>query len=139
MANFAPTKLKKVQRLVKIICSMLLMILALTEANDIQKNTEPQEAMPQMPVVTYIHAKPSTSQDTMGHLFTTQWAVPIYLAGELPGYHPHHSKPKCLQSTHRQDYNCIHDAETIGIHHQRTTFHHHVIDYYIYTLEHILI
>ena len=118
---------------------MLLMILALTEANDIQKNTEPQEAIPQTHVVTYIDAKPTASTDTTNFL-STQWAVPIHFMGELPGYHSHHSKPKCLQNIHRQNYyNSIHDAEAMEIRHQRTNIHFHVIDYYIYTLEHILI
>ena len=124
--------------MVKFICSTLLLMLA-TTMTDRQEVTEPQEAMPQMRVSSYTDAEQSTAARTMAHLFAERLAIPVYVTGELSGYQPTHSKPKCLQSNQRSGYNNLHPHESIGLHPHRIPIHHHVIDYYIYTLEHILI
>ena len=117
---------------------MLLLMLATTMA-DRQEATEPQEAMPQMRVSCYTDAEQSAAARTMAHLFAERMAIPVYVTGELPGYHPTHSKPKCLQGNLRTGYNSSHLHEGTDFHLHRILIHHHVIDYYIYTLEHILI
>ena len=138
MATFAASKRKKVQRVVKFICSILLLMIVTTMA-DRQEATEPQEAMPQMRVSCYTDAEQSAVARTMAHLFAERMAIPVYVTGELPGYHPTHSKPKCLQGNLRTGYNSSHLHEGTSFHPQRIPIHYHVIDYYIYTLEHILI
>ena len=138
MATFAASKREKVQRLVKFICLMLLLMLATTMA-DKQETTEPQEAMPKMHISCYTDAEQSAAARTMAHLFDEYLAIPIYVTGELPGYHPTHSKPKCLQGNQRSGYNNPHTHDSTGLHTQQIPIHHHVIDYYIYTLGHILI
>ena len=138
MATFAVPKRKKVQRLVKFICSMLLLMLATTMAER-QETTEPQEAMPKMHISCYTDAEQSATERTMAHLFAERLAVPAYAMEELSGYPPTYPKPKCLQGNLRMGYNTSHLHEGTGIHSQRTPIFHHVIDYYIYTLEHILL
>ena len=110
-----------------------------TTMTDRQEVTEPQEAMPQMRISCYTDAEQSAAARTMAHLFDEYLAIPIYVTGELPGYHPTHSKPKCLQGNQRSGYNTPHPHESTGLHPHRASIHHHVIDYYIYALEHILI
>lgn len=117
---------------------MLLLMLATTIANR-QENTELQEVIPQMRVSCYTDAEQSAAARTMAHLFDEYLAIPIYVTGELPGYHPTHSKPKCLQGNQRSGYNNPPTHDDTRLHTQRTPIYHHVIDYYIYTLEHILI
>ena len=117
---------------------MLLLMLATTIA-DRQENTESQEVIPQMRVSCYTDAEQSAAARTMAHLFDEYLAIPIYVTGELPGYHPTHSKPKCLQGNLRTGHNSSHLHEGTDFHLHRTPIYHHVIDYYIYTLEHILI
>ena len=117
---------------------MLLFMLATTIA-DRQENTESQEAIPQMRVSCYTDAEQSAAARTMAHLFDEYLAIPIYVTGELPGYHSTHSKPKCLQGNQRSVYNNPPTHDGTGLHTQRIPIYHHVIDYYIYTLEHILI
>ena len=117
---------------------MLLLMLATTIA-DRQENTESQDVTPQMRVSCYTDAEQSAAARTMAHLFDEYLAIPIYVTGELPGYHSTHSKPKCLQGNQRSVYNIPHPHESTGLHPHQTPIHHHVIDYYIYTLEHILI
>ena len=117
---------------------MLLLMLATTMA-DRQETTEPQEATPQMRVACYTDAEQSATARTIAHLFAERLAIPVYVTGDLPGYHPTHSKPKCLQGNLRTGYNSSHLHEGTDFHLHRILVHHHVIDYYIYTLEHILI
>ena len=136
MANFAPLKKEKVKRLVKYIHSMLLLVLSMMWMGQLEE-TESQETMPQEhPICTFEIERPITER-TIAHLYSEQIAVPILTAGELPGYHPHHSKPKCLHiHLHKNRHaNSLDKLHTI---HQSQCYHH-VIDYYIYTLEHILI
>ena len=126
------------QRLVNYICSTLLIVLASMQINK-QEDTTWQEAMPKEHATFCISAGEPTTTRTIAHLYNECIAMPIQTIGEVPGYHPHHSKPKCLHNTDRNHrYNC---QTTIadGFAHHRSPIHHHVIDYYIYTLEHILI
>lgn len=138
MATFAASKRKKVQRLVQLICSTLLLVLATSMANK-QEVTELPQAMPQVRVSCYTNAKQSTAERTMAHLYSERLATPIYTTGELPGYHPTHSKHKCLQNILHPDRSSTLRANADGSFHHRSPIYHHVIDYYIYTLEHILI
>ena len=126
------------QRLVKYICSVLLAVLALTMADN-QGYTTWQEAMPQGNALQCFQAEQPAAERTINHLFNERIAMPIHAAGEIPGYHPHHSKPKCLQTADR--LNRFNSSVRIinGVAHHRSPIHHNVIDYYIYTLEHILI
>lgn len=128
---------KKVQKLVRLICSMLLLVLA-TTMTDRQETTELPQAMPQVCCSHYTDAGQSTTERTLAHLYNERWAMPVYATGEFPGYHPTHSKHKSLQVAHRPDYQCTLRTH-LGAHPHKTPVHHHVIDYYIYTLEHIFI
>ena len=56
---------------------------------------------------------------------------------ELPGYHPHHSKPKCLHTTDPLKHRISSFADIQSSVHLNT--HIHTKDYYVFTLEHILI
>ena len=123
--------------MVRLICSILLLVLATTFA-DKQEVTELPEAMPQVRCSHYTDAGQSTTERTLAHLYDERFAMPIYATGEFSGYHSTHSKHKCLQAVHRPDYQCT-LRNHIGTHPHRPPVHHHVIDYYIYTLEHILI
>lgn len=138
MANFAASKRKKVQRLVRFICSTLLFVLATSMVNK-QEVTELPQAMPQVRVSCYTNAEQSTAERTMAHLYDERLAIPIYTAGELPGYHPTHSKHKCQQNILHPDRSSTLHASAGDSFHHRNPIYHHVIDYYIYTLEHILI
>ena len=104
-----------------------------------QESTEPHEAMPQVCHICYLRAEQPAAQRTIAHLYAEQIAVPIYASGEIPGYHPHHSKPKCLHTPHKQSRFDARAALADKSVHHSIPIHHHVIDYYIYTLEHILI
>ena len=138
MATFAASKGKKVLRLVIYMSAMLLMWLATTMANE-QENTTWQEAMPHEYTAHCTLIQQETTERTIDHLYNEHLILPVYATGEVPGYHPHHSKPKCL---HHADRSKWHDTLAIFINellHHRSTIHQHAIDYYIYTLEHILI
>lgn len=122
----------------KYICSVLLIVLAMTLA-DKQENTTWQESMPHNNISHYICAEQPAAERTIEHLFNERIAMPIYAAGEVPGYHPHHSKPKCLHSADRPNRHSSYRILGNGFEHHQSPVYHHVIDYYIYTLEHILI
>ena len=126
------------QRLVKYICSVLLMVLAMNLANK-QENTTWQEAMPQEHTSHYISAEQPVAERTIAHLFNERIAMPIHAAGEIPSYHPHHSKPKCLQTADRLNRHSSCRMLGNGFEYHPSPVYYHVIDYYIYTLEHILI
>ena len=108
---------------------------------DKQGEAEPQEAMTRIRrISSVIRSEQSAAEKTITHLFAEGVAVPVSVAGELPGYHPSHSKSKCLHTAHRPDrYGTSSSAENIGEVHLHIPTPHHAIDYYIYTLEHILI
>ena len=131
-------KRKKVLRLVIYMSAMLLMLLATTTANE-QENTTWQEAMPHEYTAHCTLIQQETTERTIDHLYNEHLILPVYATGEVPGYHPHHSKPKCLHHADRSKWHDTHGAFTNGLLHHRSTIHQHAIDYYIYTLEHILI
>lgn len=126
------------QRLVKYICSVLLAVLVMTMTSN-QEHTTWQEAMPQKYGTPYISAEQPTSERTIAHLLDEQIAISITAVGENPGYHPQHSKPKCLHTTDKQNRYVSYLILRKGTSHLQSPIYHHVIDYYIYTLEHILI
>ena len=138
MPTFAASKGKKVLRLVVYMSTMLLMLLATMTANE-QENTTWQEAMPHEYVAHCSLIQQETTERTIDHLYIEHLIIPAYVTGEVPGYHPHHSKPKCLHHADRSKWHDTHAAFTNGLLHHRSTIHQHAIDYYIYTLEHILI
>lgn len=117
----------------------MLLFLFVAMMTDKQEVVEPQNAMPQMRVSCYVDAEQATTARTLEHLYTERLAMPVCVTGELPGYHPTHSKPKCLQSTHRANSNSSFRSEIVSYFPHRMILHSHVIDYYIYTLEHIII
>jgi hypothetical protein len=103
----------------------------------LQEEPVSNESMPQeQRIYAFVTERP-LAERTITHLYSEQIAVPVLTAGELPGYHPHHSKPKCLH-THLQKNRYAISSDNQHILHHSPCFYH-VIDYYIYTLEHILI
>ena len=129
---------EKVQRLVKYISSVLLVIV-FTSLADKQEDTTWLEAMPQRYISQYISAEQSATERTIAHLFDERIAMPIHAIVEIPGYHPHHSKPKCLHIADKLNHNNSYMVWGKGFPQLQSPNYHHVIDYYIYTLEHILI
>lgn len=132
------SKKKKVKSLVIYICSVLLMILAQSVA-DKQGNATWQKSMPQNYTLHYICAEQPIAERTINHLSNKRIAMPILTIGEIPGFHPHPSKTKCLHTTDRLNHYNSYISLINGFTHHPSPIQHHVIDYYIYTLEHILI
>ena len=136
MANFAPSKKEKVKRLVKYISLLFLLVLSIMQTG-LQEEPILNEPMPQeQQIYTFVTERPFTER-TIAHLYSEQIGIPVLTAGELPGYHPHHSKPKCLH-THLQKNRYAISSDNQHILHHSPCFYH-VKYYYIYTLEHILI
>lgn len=104
-----------------------------------QETTTWQEAVPQNPISHYIHAEQPTAERTLAHLYDERIVLPIHTIGEVPGYHPHHSKSKSLHTAEQSNRRSTQAIFISNLAHHSTPIHHHVIDYYIYTLEHILI
>jgi hypothetical protein len=103
----------------------------------LQEEPVSNEQMPQeQRIYTFVTERPFAER-TITHLYSEQIAVPVLTAGELPGYHPHHSKPKCLHTNLQKNRHSISSDNQYTLHH--SPYFYHVIDYYIYTLEHILI
>ena len=124
------------KRLVKYISMLFLLLLSIMQAG-LQEETISNESMLQeQRIYAFVTERP-LAERTITHLYSEQIAVPVLTAGELPGYHPHHSKPKCLY-THLQKNRYAISSDNQHILHHSPCFYH-VIDYYIYTLEHILI
>lgn len=124
------------KRLVKYISMLFLLLLSIMQAG-LQEETISNESMLQeQRIYAFVTEQPITER-TITHLYSEQIAVPVLTAGELPGYHPHHSKPKCLH-THLQKNRYVISSDNRHMLHHSPCFYH-VIDYYIYTLEHILI
>ena len=138
MATFAASKGKKVLRLVIYMSAMLLMLLVTTTANE-QENTTWQEAMPHQHVAHCTLNEQLATERTTNHLLNEHLVVPAYITVEVPGYHPHHSKPKCLHQAARTKWNDTRASFISGFANHHSPIHQHAIDYYIYTLEHILI
>jgi hypothetical protein len=125
-----------VERLVKYISLLFLLVLSIIQTG-LQEEPVSNEPMPQeQRIYAFVTERPFAER-TITHLYSEQIAVPVLTAGELPGYHPHHSKPKCLH-THLQKNRYAISSDNQHILHHSPCFYH-VIDYYIYTLEHILI
>ena len=136
MANFAPSKKEKVKRLVKYISLLFLLVLSIMQTG-LQEEPVSNEPMPQeQQIYTFVTERPFTER-TIAHLYSEQIANTVLTAGELPGYHPHHSKPKCLHTNLQKNRHAISSDNQHTLHHSPCFYH--VIDYYIYTLEHILI
>ena len=136
MAKFAPSKKEKVKRLVKYISLLFLLVLSITQAG-LQKEPVSDEQIPQeQRIYAFVTERP-LAERTITHLYSEQIAVPVLTAGELPGYHPHHSKPKCLHTNLQKNRHLTSSDNQHTLHHSPCFYH--VIDYYIYTLEHILI
>ena len=118
--------------------AMLLMLIAITTANK-QENTTWQEAMPHEYVAHATLIQQATTERTIDHLYIEHLISPAYVTGEVPGYHPHHSKPKCLHQAYRDKWHDIRASFISGFTNHHSPIHQDAIDYYIYTLEHILI
>ena len=138
MANFAASKGMKVLRLVMYMSVMLLTLLVTTTENE-QENTTWQEAMPHQHVTHCTLNEQLTTERTINHVYNEHLTIPVYITSEVPGYHPHHSKPKCLHQAERAKWHVIQISFISGFASHRSPIHQHAIDYYIYTLEHILI
>ena len=131
MANFAPSKKEKVKRLVKYISLLFLLVLSIMQTG-LQEEPILNEPMPQeQQIYTFVTERPFTER-TIAHLYSEQIAIPVLTAGELPGYHPHHSKPKCLHTHLQKNRYAISSDNQHILHHSPCFFL--VIDYYIYTL-----
>ena len=136
MVNFAPSKKEQVQRLVRHIHLTLLLVLSIMWLGQLE-GTELQEATPQEHPFCTIDTEQPIAERTIAHLYLEQIAVPILITEELPGYHPHHSKPKCLHTNLQKNLHTNSSDNQHSTHHSPCFYH--VIDYYIYTLGHILI
>ena len=110
---------------------MLLLVLSMIWTGQLEE-TESQETMPLEHRIYTFETERPIAERTITHLYSEQIAVPILAAGELPGYHPHHSKPKCLHMNLHKNRHAISLDKRHTIHHSPSF--HHVIDYYIYTL-----
>ena len=88
-------------------------------------------------VCSVIRSEYLTTQKTIAHLYTEQVAIPFSAVIELSGQHLFSSKSKSMQ-TNIQNNRHVRalDYSTLYNHNPMP---YHVIDYYIYTLEHILI
>lgn len=118
---------------------MLLMVCVLSWVNK-QEETVSQEVIPEISHTYFISCdEQPTSESTKSNLDAGCWIMPIYATGELPGYHPHHSKPKCLHTTDALKRRISSLADFRSSVHLNTFLHIHAKDYYVFTLEHILI
>lgn len=116
----------------------LLLLVAMAWTTE-QKSTEQPETLPQGNVACYIHAEKAAAERTIAHLFAERLATPIYVTGEFSESNQYSSKSKSLPTSERLNRCKPHPDDIYHIpHHQQATCFH-VIDYYIYTLEHILI
>lgn len=136
MATFALSKEKKVQRLVKFIKLLFMLLLPAMWLGQLEE-TESQGTMPQERRICTLEAEQPVSERTMAHLYSERIAVPVFTTGELSSYHPHHSKPKCLHVNVQKNHGANTSDDLYTNYH--SPLFYHVIDYYIYTLEHILI
>ena len=127
---------EKVKGLVKNIGLLFLLVLSIVWIGPKEKSGL-QEVMPQeYRTCTFVSEQPITEK-SIDHLSTEQMAIPVLTAGEVPGYHPQPSKTKCIHTHIQKNRHSISLDKQRIIHH--TPCFHHIIDYYIYTLEHILI
>ncbi len=126
------------QNLGKYIGLIFLMVFAKTWI-DKQEITEAPEAIPQAQHMCYLQSGHPITQRTLAHLYTEQIAIPVYALGEIPGFQPQQSKPTSSHTANKMNRNGMQTVPLDESTHSCAFIHHHVIDYYIYTLEHILI
>lgn len=130
---------KKVQKLIKFVCSILLLFIATMGMNK-HKYVELHAMMQQVQhTSSVILSEQSAAEKTIAHLYAEGLVTPVSIAGEWLEYHPAPSKSK-YHTTHRPNrHGDSASTEAIGTIHHHVPIPNHVIDYYIYTLEHILI
>ena len=118
---------------------MLLMVCVLSSVNK-QEKTVSKAVMPKSSHTYFISsAEQSSSNSTKSNLNAECWIMPICAIGELPGYHPYHSKPKCLHTADSLKRRISSLADIRSSVHLNTHLYIHTKDYYVFTLEHILI
>ena len=136
MATFALSKEKKVQRLVKYIKLLFLLLFPAMWIGQLEE-TASQVTMPLEHRICTFESEQPIAERTIAHLYSEQIAVPVFTIGELSCYHPHHFKPKCWQMNVQKCRGVKPSAKPdLNIH---SPCFYHMLDYYIYTLEHILI
>lgn len=126
------------QKLGKYIGLILLMVFVKTWT-DKQEITETHEAMPQTRCMCTLQSEQSITEKAIAHLYAEQLAIPVYISGEISGYHPQHSKSTRVQTSNKHNRYGTQSILSDKSIHSSASIHYHVIDYYIYTLEHILI
>lgn len=139
MATFALSIAKGMPTLVKYICCMILMACALGWAKPQEEKATPHGAMPFGVYTECIQAEEPAAAKTMAHLYDERTAVPVQAVFKGPRTYTNCFKPKCLCTTtgsHCIDFRTyeVYDASHFSLQH-----YFYPIDYYIYTLEHILI
>lgn len=117
---------------------MLLLVTAITLAEK-QESTTWQQAVPPCHTSHFIHAEQPVAQRTLAHLYDERIVLPIHAACKTPGYHPHHSKPKCLHTADYLNRRSTQIIFTDTLTHHCNPIPFHAIDYYIFALEHIII
>ena len=117
---------------------MFLMVCVLSWVNK-QEETVSQEVMPNEPHICIVSAEEPLDNCTKPNLYAECLVMPIYATSELPGYHPHHSKPKCLHTADSLKRRISSLADIRSSVHLNSFLHIHAKDYYVFTLEHILI
>ena len=130
--------LKMAQSLGKYIGLIFLMVFAKTWI-DKQEITEAQEAIPQTQHMCFLQSEQPITQRTIAHLYSEQIAISIYALGEIPGYQSQSSKHTSSHTVNRMNRHRMQIVPLEESIHSSAFIRHHVIDYYIYTLEHILI
>ena len=117
---------------------MFLMVCVLSWVNK-QEETVSQEVMPNDSHICIVSAEQPSDNCAKPNLYAGCLIMPIYATSELPGYHPHHSKPKCLHTADLLKRRIASFADILSSVHQNNPLHIHAKDYYVFTLEHILI
>lgn len=139
MATFALSIAKGMPTLVKNICCMILMVCALGWAKPQEEKATPHRAMPFGEYTECIQAEEPVAAKTMAHLYDKRTAVPAQAVFKGSRTFSYSFKPKCLcvtTSSHCLDFQAYEVYETS---HFSLQHYFYPIDYYIYTLEHILI
>lgn len=139
MATFALSIAKGMPTLVKYICYMILMVCALGWAKPQEEKATPHRAMPFGEYTECIQAEEPAAAKTMAHLYDERTAIPVQAAPKGARTSVHSFKPKCMGTTtgsHQPDIKTYEASNTPQFLQQP---HFYTIDYYIYTLGHILI
>lgn len=117
---------------------MLLLVTVITLAER-QEGTTWQEAVPPCHTSHFIRAEQPVAERTLAHLYDERIVLLLHAASEVPGYHPQHSKSKCLHMADRPKHHGTQNFFTGCIIEHGNPILFHAIDYYIYALEHIII